>query len=74
MRKRPGDLIPDLLYLGLLTVLIGLVVWHRVRFDSWITRHDNLTAYLPWWSYLGERLAAGEIPGGASRYARSASA
>ena len=63
MRKRPGDLIPDLLYLGLLTLLIGLVVWHRVRFDSWITRHDNLTAYLPWWSYLGERLAAGEIPG-----------
>ena len=56
-------LIPDFIGCGLLAVTIGLLFWNRATFDIWIARHDNLTAYLPWWSYLGERLSAGQIPG-----------
>ena len=56
-------LIPDLFGGGLLAATIGLLFWNRATFDIWIARHDNLTAYLPWWSYLGERLSAGQIPG-----------
>jgi hypothetical protein len=63
VRKRHEAFVTDLLYLGALVLLIGIVVWQRARFDLWINRHDNLTAYFPWWSYLGDRLAAGEIPG-----------
>ena len=59
-RTRPNA---DLLGCGALALTLGLLVWNRWTFDVWIARHDNLTAYLPWWSYLGERLAAGEIPG-----------
>jgi len=53
----------DILWCGVLAVALGLLIWNRWTFDAWIARHDNLTAYLPWWSYLGERLSAGEIPG-----------
>ena len=56
-------LIPDFIGCGLLAVTIGLLFWNRATFDIWIARHDNLTAYLPWWSYLGQRLSAGQIPG-----------
>src|SRR5687768_10652315 len=60
---RRNNLVPDLFCCGLLAFTIGLLFWNRATFDVWIARHDNLTAYLPWWSYLGERLASGEIPG-----------
>jgi hypothetical protein len=60
--RRPNPL-PDLLACGLLAVGLALLIWNRVAYDVWVARHDNLTAYLPWWSYLGERLSAGEIPG-----------
>ncbi|HEX3302323.1 MAG TPA: YfhO family protein [Thermomicrobiales bacterium] len=63
MSNHRTRLIPDLFGCGLLAVTIGLLFWNRATFDIWIARHDNLTAYLPWWSYLGERLAAGQIPG-----------
>lgn len=53
----------DVLWCGVLAVALGLLIWNRWTFDAWIARHDNLTAYLPWWSYLGQRLSAGEIPG-----------
>ena len=53
----------DILWCGMLALTLGLLIWNRWTFDIWIARHDNLTAYLPWWSYLGERLSAGEIPG-----------
>lgn len=54
---------PDLISLAVLLSAIALLVWNRVAFDIWIARHDNLTAYLPWYTLLGERLRAGEIPG-----------
>lgn len=53
----------DLFACALLALLSGALIWNRATFDIWIARHDNLTAYLPWWSYLGERLSAGQIPG-----------
>jgi len=54
---------PDLVGCGLLAVMIGLLFWNRATFDIWIARRDNLTAYLPSRSYLGQRLAAGQILG-----------
>lgn len=44
----------------LLTVALGL---NRAIFDSWIVRHDIMTAYLPWYAHLGEELRAFRIPG-----------
>jgi hypothetical protein len=61
--ERSDRPVPDLLGCGLLAVTIALLFWNRATNDIWIARHDNLTAYLPWWSYLGERLRAGQIPG-----------
>ena len=54
---------PDLVACLCFGAMLGLLVWNRATFDIWVARHDNLTAYLPWWSYLGERLRAGQIPG-----------
>ena len=63
MSERRDRPVPDLLGCGLLAVTLALLFWNRASHDIWIARHDNLTAYLPWWSYLGERLRAGQIPG-----------
>ncbi|MDQ2682943.1 MAG: hypothetical protein M3Y37_05400, partial [Chloroflexota bacterium] len=54
---------PDTICLTVLIAAIAALVWQRAFFDIWIARHDNLTAYLPWYTLLGERLRAGEIPG-----------
>lgn len=52
----------DVLALGTLCVVVGLIVWNRLAFDSWLARFDIYTQYLPWFAYLGRRLRAGEIP------------
>ena len=49
-----------------LTVLAGittLVAWNRLAFDSWLTRFDLFTFFLPWYTFLGERLRDFAIPG-----------
>src|SRR4051812_24170546 len=47
----------------ILVVLIALVVWNRASFDMWVSRVDILQAYLPYYSFLGEHLRHGHIPG-----------
>jgi hypothetical protein len=49
-----------------LAVLLGitaLVAWNRFAFDTWLTRFDLYTFFLPWYAFLGERLRALDIPG-----------
>jgi hypothetical protein len=49
-----------------LTVLAGitaLVAWNRLAFDSWLTRFDLFTFFLPWYTFLGERLRDFAVPG-----------
>lgn len=54
---------PDIFALGVLGVLTAILMWHRWVFDDWLSRHDILAFFLPWYGYLGDRLAAGDIPG-----------
>jgi hypothetical protein len=44
-------------------VLTTIVAWNRLVFDDWLTRLDIFTQYLPWFTFLGERLRALDIPG-----------
>jgi hypothetical protein len=49
-----------------LTILVGitaLVAWNRLTFDSWLTRFDLFTFFLPWYTFLGERLRDFAVPG-----------
>jgi hypothetical protein len=49
-----------------LVVLVGittLVAWNRLAFDSWLTRFDLFTFFLPWYTFLGERLRDLAVPG-----------
>jgi hypothetical protein len=49
-----------------LIVLAGitvLVAWNRLAFDSWLTRFDLFTFFLPWYTFLGERLRDFAVPG-----------
>lgn len=48
---------------GLLLGLTALVAWNRLGVDLWLSRHDLLTFFLPWYAFLGEQLRAGNVPG-----------
>ncbi len=52
----------DRLALAVLAILTTLVTWNRLTFDAWLTRLDLFTFFLPWYTYLGERLRALDIP------------
>ena len=49
-----------LLVLAGVLAIVGL---NRVAFDSWISRFDLYTFFVPWYAFLGERLREGAIPG-----------
>ena len=51
---------PALLVLAGIT---ALVAGNRLAFDSWLTRFDLFTFFLPWYTFLGERLRVFDIPG-----------
>ncbi len=53
----------ELIAIGVLAAFALLVAWNRAVFDSWIGRHDILGQWVPWTTYLGERLRAFELPG-----------
>ncbi len=46
-----------------LLLLTALVAWNRVTFDGWLGRFDVATFFLPWYSFLGDRLRHGDVPG-----------
>jgi hypothetical protein len=49
--------------LAVLAVLVAVVAWNRFTFDAWLTRFDLFTFFLPWYTFLGERLRAFDVPG-----------
>jgi len=53
----------DGIALGILFALTAIIMTHRWIFDDWVGRHDLLAFFVPWYGYLGDRLAAGDIPG-----------
>src|SRR6185295_327699 len=59
IRDKPSDTVA----LTILAALTALVTWNRLTFDAWLTRLDLFTFFLPWYTYLGERLQAFDVPG-----------
>ncbi len=53
---------PDLFALTALAIMTGIVSWHRFVNDNWLSRHDLLSFFIPWYGYLGDRLAGLQIP------------
>jgi len=53
----------DVVAVALIVALTIVVAIHRGMYDTWLGRHDVLAFFLPWYAYLGERLAAGDLPG-----------
>ena len=53
----------DGIALGILLGMTTIIMVHRWVFDDWVSRHDLLAFFIPWYGYLGDRLAAGDIPG-----------
>ncbi|MGH2614684.1 MAG: YfhO family protein [Thermomicrobiales bacterium] len=61
--REPRSWRPDGTALAILTAMTAIVAWNRLTFDSWLTRFDLFTFFLPWYTFLGERLRAFDIPG-----------
>jgi hypothetical protein len=53
----------DILALVVLGALTALEAWNRLVFDYWLTRYDLFTFFLPWYTFLGERLRDFAVPG-----------
>lgn len=53
----------DLLAITALLVVTAAVAANRFVFDSWLTRMDLLTFFLPWYTFLGDRLREFAVPG-----------
>lgn len=53
---------PDFFALAALAIMTGIVSWHRFVNDNWLSRHDLLSFFIPWYGYLGDRLANFQIP------------
>ncbi|HEU0164436.1 MAG TPA: hypothetical protein VFQ54_05275, partial [Thermomicrobiales bacterium] len=53
---------PDILALLVLALMTVVVCWHRFHYDNWLTRHDLLAYFEPWYGYLGNRLSHFQIP------------
>ncbi|MCA9877160.1 MAG: YfhO family protein [Thermomicrobiales bacterium] len=53
----------DFMALAALLILTVVVAANRFTFDSWLTRLDLLTFFLPWYTFLGDRLRDLAVPG-----------
>ncbi len=53
---------PDLLAVSLLVILTIFAEWDLLRSGT-VVGTDAVTQYIPWYSFLGEQLRSGEIPG-----------
>jgi hypothetical protein len=51
--------------LALAALLVGIAVksWERFHFGEWLRRPDVINQFMPWWTYLGDELRSGNIPG-----------
>ena len=57
----PG--VADLLAILALVIVTAVVAANRFVFDAWLTRMDLLTFFLPWYTFLGDRLREFAVPG-----------
>ncbi len=53
----------DLFAVIALLILTAVIAANRFVFDSWLTRMDLLTFFLPWYTFLGDRLREFAVPG-----------
>ncbi len=53
----------DAIGVAVLLALTAVVAWNRLTYDAWLSRHDLLTFFLPWYHLLGERLRDFDVPG-----------
>jgi hypothetical protein len=60
---RPRSRSRDAVALAVLAAVVALVAWNRLTFDVWLTRLDLYTFFLPWYTFLGERVRALAVPG-----------
>lgn len=63
----PFDITPtlsgDSRGLGVLALIVAFVLVDQIRSGRNLFRIDIIAAYLPWYTYMGERLRVGDIPG-----------
>ncbi|MGC4106609.1 MAG: YfhO family protein [Thermomicrobiales bacterium] len=52
----------DIFAVSVLALFTFIVCWHRFTYDNWLSRHDLLAFFIPWYGYLGDRLSAFELP------------
>jgi hypothetical protein len=45
-----------------LMVIVGVAVAFRWYYDNWLSDFDILTAFLPWFGYVGDRVADLDVP------------
>ncbi len=63
LKRLPQQCAGDIIAVGVLLMLTGLVAWNRMAFDAWLLRYDVYTQFLPWYHHLGEHVRAGDVPG-----------
>ena len=49
--------------LAVLLASIAVMSTERLYYAEWLRRPDVINQFMPWWSYLGDELRAGNIPG-----------
>jgi hypothetical protein len=58
----------DVIALGALFVMTAAGLWLRWVYDNWLGEFDLFTMFIPWFGYVGDRIAAGEIPAWSPHY------
>jgi len=58
----------DRVALGVLALLVLVGLLMRFIYDNWLGEEDILTKYMPWFAYVGSRLASGELPAWNTHY------
>jgi hypothetical protein len=58
----------DFFTIGVLVFFVMIALWIRFRYDNWLGEFDILTMFIPWFGYIGDRLADFEIPAWSPHY------
>jgi hypothetical protein len=59
----PAICYADVVAVSIILIATAAVAWNRFIFDWWLSRHDLLAFFLPWYSALGDRLRDLDVPG-----------
>ncbi|MEJ7840017.1 MAG: hypothetical protein WKF81_14480 [Thermomicrobiales bacterium] len=58
----------DYVSLAVLTIFVSIALAVRFRYDNWLGEFDVFTMFIPWFGYVGERIADFEIPAWSPHY------